>query len=241
MNIKILLTISGLCLASVLYAQRKQDYVITMKGDTIVGKITSVKPKKLAIKTATSKMSFKVEEIYIASDNRKQKQYAPSRLGAAHALERIPDIEPEVYRISAKTKTKRPLFAEVIIDGEIAIYSFERSYGYAGNFGAGGVGGVGFSAAPAGGFTHTFYFAIKKSTGEIIKIKKSGIVIDTGKLKKKTVRDMAKLLEDEPEWLQRFEKEEKLSFDRLVDYIIGYNELRAARGYDAGRYNFQVF
>jgi hypothetical protein len=48
-------------------------------------------------------------------------------------------------------------------------------------------------------------------------------------------------MEDESEWLQKLEKEEKLTFDQFVDYIIGYNELRAARGYDAGRHNFQIF
>src|SRR5690606_30839367 len=107
-----------------------------------------------------------------------------------------------------------------ITDGEIAIYLFAQSTGPMFH-GAGGAGGAGMVV---GGGTKLTYFVIKKSTGEVVEIKKSGFIIETNKLKKKSVRAIAQLIGDESEWLQRFEKEEKLNFDRFVDYIIGYNE-----------------
>ena len=238
MNIKSLLTVLGLCLTSLLYAQKEQDYVITMKGDTIVGEISSVKPKKLSIKTATSKMSFKANEVFKVRDSKKQKLYMPSRVGIQGGLERVRGTELDIYHLSKRKANKLPLITEVITDGEIIIYLFEQSSAPMFYGGGGAVGGAGMMV---GGGSKSTYFAMKKSTGEIVEIKKSGFVIETNKLKKKTTRDMAKLLEDEPEWLQQFEKEEKLNFDRFVDYVIGYNELRAARGFDVKRYNFQVF
>ena len=162
----------------------------------------------------------------------------PSRVGIQGGLERVRGTELDIYHLSKRKANKLPLITEVITDGEIIIYLFEQSSAPMFYGGGGAVGGAGMMV---GGGSKSTYFAMKKSTGEIVEIKKSGFVIETNKLKKKTTRDMAKLLEDEPEWLQQFEKEEKLNFDRFVDYVIGYNELRAARGFDVKRYNFQVF
>jgi hypothetical protein len=209
-----------------------------MQGDTIFGRIISIKDTKLKIATTTSKLSFKPEEIFWVKYSKKQKYYTPSRMTAPTGLKKVPGVNPPIFRLSEIKAGRHPIFAEVITDGEIAIYLFEQSNTH---FKAAHYGPGGFTGGTVGGPSRPKYFAVKKSTGEIIEIKKSGLLFETKKLKKNSTINIAKLMEDESEWLQKLEKEEKLTFDQFVDYIIGYNELRAARGYDAGRHNFQIF
>ncbi|MBD1432340.1 hypothetical protein H8B06_05850 [Sphingobacterium sp. DN00404] len=234
MNIKRLLTITGLCLGGILHAQENEDYVVTMERDTIFGKITSVTDKKLKIKTATTKRTFRPNEVFRAMDNKKV--YAPSRV--EYGLERVPGIEPKLYHFSERKATKPPTFAEVITDGEIVLYYFIKT-----STAMAPAGFAGGQHMPGMFFTSNQknYFAIKKSTGDAIEIKKSGFYLFGNMSKKKIAINLAKLIEDEAEWMKKFEEEDSLNLDRFIEYIEGYNKLRKAKGHDPERYDFQIF
>lgn len=230
-----MITIAGLCLAGMLHAQENRDYVVTMERDTVFGEITSVKDGKLKMKMVDGKRTFRPGEVYRAFYG--EETYAPSYI--ENGLERVPGVKPNLYRISTRKTKRPPTFAEVIADGEIVLYYFKKTR-------SGPIMAVPYAGAvPTAGMSFPSsqknYFALKKSTGEAIEIRKSGFYILGNMSKKKIAINLAKLIEDEPEWMKKFEEEDKLDLARFIEYIEGYNKLRQEKGNDPKRYDFQIF
>jgi hypothetical protein len=202
-------------------AQELKDYVITMKGDTIYGKIGSVKSNKVKIFVDTEKKIYYPPQLYRIYNHKKEKHYATSFIELG--IEKIRDSDPKMYVIKEKVKLKKkPLFTEILHDGEIIVYNFRKQSGGGMIMGANGTMMNGFSSSS------NCYYALKRSTGEIAELKISGLLI--GKMSKKNrYLNLAKMIADEPELVAKLENEEKLNYDVFSNYIKEYNAIKKTK------------
>lgn len=205
--------------------QKKLDYLVLMSGDTLYGKISSVKDRKLKFENEQKeKVTFAPDQVFRAYWEAKQKVYAPSYV--ENGLEPVPGTSPQMYQLS-RAADLEPTFAEVLVDGEImAYYVSELHFGGGGGimFGSGGSGtvmGVGFSKTK-------YAYALKKATGEVIEINSNTNGLFSNSKKKRTVT-LGRLINDEPELFAEFEKEKKYNYDLFIKYIMRYNELQRAK------------
>lgn len=201
-------------------AQELKDYVITMKGDTIYGEIGSVKSNKVKMLVDSEKKTYYPPQLYRIYNHKKEKHYATSFIEVG--IEKIRDSDPKMYVIKEKVKLKKkPLFTEILHDGDIIVYNFRKQSGGGMIMGANGKMMNGFSTSS------NYYYALKRSTGEIAELKISGLLI--GKMSKKNrYLNLAKMIADEPELAAKLENEEKLHYDLFSNYIREYNAIKKA-------------
>lgn len=205
--------------------QKKLDYLVLMNADTLYGKISSVKDRKLKFEDQEKeKLTFAPDQVYRAYWRSKKKVYAPSYV--ENGLEPVPGTSPQTYQVR-KTPDLEPTFAEVLVDGEIMAYFVsELHFG-----GSGGmmIGGGGAAPMIGVGFTKSKYaYALKKATGEVIEINSNSNGPFSSN-KKKRALTLGRLINDEPELFAEFEKEQKYNYDVFIKYIMRYNELQQAK------------
>lgn len=213
---------------TLLWAQgdlKKLDYLILMNADTLYGKITSVKDRKLKFENQQKeKLTFTPDQVYRAYRQTKKKVYAPSYV--EKGLEPVPGTSPQTYRVRMANDIEAT-FAEVLVDGEIMAYFIsELHFG-----GSGGmmIGSGGAAPMIGVGFTKSKYaYALKKATGEVIEINSNSNGLFSNNKKKRTLT-LGRLINDEPELFAEFEKEQKYNYDVFVKYIVRYNELQRAK------------
>lgn len=219
------LSVCFLLSATTLWAQddpKKPDYLILMNADTLYGKISSVKDRKLKFENLQKeKLTFTPDQVYRAYWQAKKKVYAPSYV--ENGLEPVPGTSPQTYQVR-KAPELEATFAEVLVDGEIMAYFVsELHFGGSGGMmiGSGGAGpmiGVGFSKSK-------YAYALKKATGEVIEINSNANGLFSNNKKKRTVT-LGRLINDEPGLFAEFEKEQKYNYDVFIKYIMRYNELQ---------------
>ncbi|MDR2275209.1 MAG: hypothetical protein LBF27_30135 [Sphingobacterium sp.] len=204
--------------------EKDKDYLILMNADTLYGKISSVKDRKLKFENLQKeKLTFTPDQVYRAYWQAKKKVYAPSYV--ENGLEPVPGTSPQTYQVR-KAPELEATFAEVLVDGEIMAYFVsELHFGGSGGMmiGSGGAGpmiGVGFSKSK-------YAYALKKATGEVIEINSNANGLFSNNKKKRTVT-LGRLINDEPELFAEFEKEQKYNYDVFIKYIMRYNELQRA-------------
>ncbi|WP_400263222.1 hypothetical protein ACFX5U_09220 [Sphingobacterium sp. SG20118] len=192
-------------------AQQMKDYVVTMKGDTIYGEMGSVKNKKVYMLVNGEKKTYYPPQIYRIYNHNTDKHYATSFIELG--MEKIKDSDPKMYVIKEKVRLKnKPLFTEILHDGDIIVYNFKRQ------------GNRGSFSTPT-----NFYYALKRSTGEIAELKMSGFFLLGRMSKKNRNLNLTKMMEDEPELIERLENEEKVDYDVFSNYIKEYNVLKKAQ------------
>ncbi|OOG15780.1 hypothetical protein BWD42_24190 [Sphingobacterium sp. CZ-UAM] len=214
--------------STVIHAQvteTNSDYLVLMNADTLYGKISSVKDRKLKFESLQKeKLTFTPDQVFRAYWKSKKKVYAPSYV--ENGLEPVPGTSPQTYQIR-KTPDLEPTFAEVLVDGEImAYYVSELHFG-----GSGGmmIGSGGAAPMIGVGFTKSKYaYALKKATGEVIEINSNSSGLFSSSKKKRTLT-LGRLINDEPELFAEFEKEQKYNYDIFIKYIMRYNELQRSK------------
>jgi len=205
--------------------EKKADYLVLMNADTLYGKISSVKDRKLKFENLQKeKLTFTPDQVFRAYWQSKKKVYAPSYV--ENGLDPVPGTSPQIYQVR-KAQDLEPTFAEVLVDGEImAYYVSELHFG-----GSGGmmIGSGGAAPMIGVGFTKSKYaYALKKATGEVIEINSNSSGLFSGNKKKRTLT-LGRLINDEPELFAEFEKEQKYNYDVFIRYIMRYNELQRAK------------
>ncbi|MDF2516828.1 MAG: hypothetical protein K0R59_2124 [Sphingobacterium sp.] len=214
--------------STVIHAQVTEtnaDYLVLMNADTLYGKISSVKDRKLKFESLQKeKLTFTPDQVFRAYWKSKKRVYAPSYV--ENGLEPVPGTSPQTYQIR-KAPDLEPTFAEVLVDGEImAYYVSELHFG-----GSGGmmIGSGGAAPMIGVGFTKSKYaYALKKATGEVIEINSNSSSLFSGNKKKRTLT-LGRLINDEPELFAEFEKEPKYNYDIFIKYIMRYNELQRSK------------
>ncbi|MCS4228013.1 hypothetical protein [Sphingobacterium sp. BIGb0165] len=214
--------------STVIHAQVTQinaDYLVLMNADTLYGKISSVKDRKLKFENLQKeKLTFTPDQVFRAYWQSKKKVYAPSYV--ENGLDPVPGTSLQTYQVR-KAQDLEPTFAEVLVDGEIMAYFVsELHFG-----GSGGmmIGSGGAAPMIGVGFTKSKYaYALKKATGEVIEINSNSSGLFSGNKKKRTLT-LARLINDEPELFAEFEKEQKYNYDVFIKYIMRYNELQRAK------------
>ncbi|MNE12487.1 hypothetical protein D3C87_998770 [compost metagenome] len=227
-NFRIVFFLFFLCSSAVVQAQKDEknvDYLILMNADTLYGKISSVKDRKLKFETLQKeKLTFTPDQVFRAYWQSKKKVYAPSYV--ENGLDPVPGTSPQTYQVR-KAQDLEPTFAEVLVDGEIMAYFVsELHFG-----GSGGmmIGSGGAAPMIGVGFTKSKYaYALKKATGEVIEINSNSSGLFSGN-KKKRILTLGRLINDEPELFAEFEKEQKYNYDVFIKYIMRYNELQRAK------------
>lgn len=219
----------GMLSAHNVLAQELKDYVITMKGDTIYGEMGSVKSKKVYMLVKGERKVYFPPQIYRIYNHNTGKHYATSFLGSG--MEKIKKSNPEMFIISEKTKLKnKPLFKELLIDGEIMVINIYTSHDVASNF---------IHETEKASFWNDSedFYAQKRLTGEITELKTRPSLEFEGMSKKKRRLNLVKMMEDEPELVDRFVNEEKLNFDLFCRYIKEYNAIKQ----DKNAYVLEIF
>lgn len=227
-NFRIVFFLFFLCSSAVVQAQKDEknvDYLVLMNADTLYGKISSVKDRKLKFETLQKeKLTFTPDQVFRAYWQSKKKVYAPSYV--ENGLDPVPGTSPQTYQVR-KAQDLEPTFAEVLVDGEIMAYFVsELHFG-----GSGGmmIGSGGAAPMIGVGFTKSKYaYALKKATGEVIEINSNSSGLFSGN-KKKRILTLGRLINDEPELFAEFEKEQKYNYDVFIKYIMRYNELQRAK------------
>ncbi|EFK56914.1 hypothetical protein U0038_09450 [Sphingobacterium spiritivorum] len=190
---------------------RVEDYIITMQGDTLYGKIRSLKDNKLRFESKNGIKVYKPAEVSRAYNASGNKIYASS----------------SVQSTMEKTAVVKPVFAELIQEGEIAIYAFEKVYNGSPRHRNYGVGNRGTVMGPTASIS-VKYYAVKKSTGEIVEIANSGMDL-FGKQTKKRAENLLKLIEDEAVLSQSLAREKSYNQDVFIRYIADYNKLKISQ------------
>ena len=213
---------------TLLWAQgdlKKLDYLILMNADTLYGKISSVKDRKLKFENQQKeKLTFTPDQVYRAYWQTKKKVYAPSYV--EKGLEVVPGTSPKMYRIQKGTD-QDPTFAEVLSDGEIMAYyvsELKFSGGAAVNVSGGGAGMMPTIMVNK----NKYAYALKKGTGEVAEINSNNNGLFSNAKKKRQIT-FTQLINDEPALLAEFEKEQKYNYDVFIKYIMRYNELQQAK------------
>jgi len=227
-NFRIVFFLFFLCSSAVVQAQKDEknvDYLVLMNADTLYGKISSVKDRKLKFENLQKeKLTFTPDQVFRAYWQSKKKVYAPSYV--ENGLDPVPGTSPQTYQVR-KAQDLEPTFAEVLVDGEIMAYFVsELHFG-----GSGGmmIGSGGAAPMIGVGFTKSKYaYALKKATGEVIEINSNSSGLFSGN-KKKRILTLGRLINDEPELFAEFEKEQKYNYDVFIRYIMRYNELQRAK------------
>ncbi|WP_223584244.1 hypothetical protein [Sphingobacterium sp. GVS05A] len=227
-NFGIVFFLFFLCSSAVVQAQKDEknvDYLVLMNADTLYGKISSVKDRKLKFENLQKeKLTFTPDQVFRAYWQSKKKVYAPSYV--ENGLDPVPGTSPQTYQVR-KAQDLEPTFAEVLVDGEIMAYFVsELHFG-----GSGGmmIGSGGAAPMIGVGFTKSKYaYALKKATGEVIEINSNSSGLFSGN-KKKRILTLGRLINDEPELFAEFEKEQKYNYDVFIKYIMRYNELQRAK------------
>lgn len=218
-----------MCLLTSTKAQKneqKEDWLVLMNADTLYGKITSVKDRRLKFENEhKEKLTFTPDQVFRAYWQSKKKVYAPSYV--ENGLEAVPGTSPQVYQIR-RDYDLEPTFAEVLVDGEImAYYVSELNFGGEGGMMIGSGGAfpmVGLSINKS-----KRAYALKKATGEVIEISNNTNGLFSGSKKKRTIT-FGKLINDEPVLFAEFEKEQKYNYDVFIKYLMRYNELQDRKG-----------
>ncbi|MEJ5054484.1 hypothetical protein [Sphingobacterium sp. MYb382] len=211
----------NLCKAQKDYS--KDGYIVFMQGDTLRGKILSVKKNQVAIDDGKQVQEFLSDQVYRVNNLKKGKMYAPTFL--AKSSEPTGGARPGFYRVKTE-KLKAPTFAELVVDGEIAVYYFANtnfSLGggasiYGGSFGGGIIPSLAIGVAKS-----KFWLAIKKSTDEIIVLKSSndGLFFSD----KDKALNLIDLMEETPTLQDALANERKVNYNIFINYIKQYNEL----------------
>lgn len=209
------------CKAQNKYAN--DGYIVFMEGDTLRGRILSAKNTHVAIDNGQQAQEFLAEKVYRVYDLRKNKVYAPTFL--AKSSEPMAGARPGYYRVKTE-KLKAPTFAQLLEDGEIAVYYFSNT-----NLGIGGGASI-FAGSGGGGILPSIalnvsktklWLAIKKKTDEIIVLKSSNAdfyVSDNDK-----ANNLINLMDETPNLQEALVKERKVNFKVFMDYIKQYNTL----------------
>jgi len=212
---------------SILPAQTKlakDDYVIFLNGDTIHGKISTVKDKKVILNDT----SYYPDEVYRVFRTKKKKMYAPSYLEKSREV--VPQSKPEMYRIK-NTDRKDPTFAELVEDGEIIVYYFsDVSWGF--GVGVGVSSGGAMPMAMIGPTKTRYWYAIKKDTREIMSLRASNDDPFFPGNKKRAII-LKRFMSDAPELCTAIDKERKLNYPVFLKYIKEYNRLHKEKNNSA--------
>ncbi|QQT25327.1 hypothetical protein [Sphingobacterium spiritivorum] len=184
------------------------DFIITAQRDTLYGKILSVKDNKLKFKNKDGNKIFKPTEVLKAYNSFTDKVYAPISI-----------------QIKANAVVK-PVFAEIVQEGEIAIYAVEKMHNGSPRHRNYGIGNRELVMGPTGSISVKHY-AVKKSTGDIAEIGNSAIDL-FGKQTKKRADNLLKLIEDELVLSSNLQKEKSYSQDVFIRYITDYNKGRTS-------------
>ncbi|SUJ30545.1 Uncharacterised protein [Sphingobacterium spiritivorum] len=187
------------------------DYIITMKGDTLYGKIRSLKDNKLKFESENGNKVYKPAEVFRAYNASVNKIYTPS----------------SVQSTMEKTAVVKPVFAELVQEGEIAIYAFEKMYNGSPRHRNYGIGNRETVMGPTASMS-VKYYAAKKSTGEIVEIANSAMDL-FGKQTKKRAENLLKLIEDESVLSQILAREKSYNQDVFIRYIADYNKLKISQ------------
>lgn len=187
------------------------DYIITMQGDTLYGKIRSLKANKLKFESENGNKVYKPTEVIRAYNASANKIYIPS----------------SVQSTMEKTAVVKPVFAELVQEGEIAIYAFEKMYNGSPRHRNYGVGNRETVMGPTASIS-VKYYAVKKSTGEIVEIANSAMDL-FGKQTKKRADNLLKLIEDESVLSQSLAREKSYNQDVFIRYIADYNNLKISQ------------
>ncbi|MGJ1391936.1 hypothetical protein ACR78F_16290 [Sphingobacterium spiritivorum] len=187
------------------------DYIITMQGDTLYGKIRSLKDNKLRFESKNGTKVYKPAEVFRAYNTSASKIYAPS----------------SVESTMEKTAVVKPVFAELVQEGEIAIYAFEKMYNGSPRHRNYGIGYRDTVMGPTASIS-VKYYAVKKSTGEIVEIANSAMDL-FGKQTKKRADNLLKLIEDEAVLSQSLAREKSYNQDVFIRYIADYNKLKISK------------
>ncbi|MGA6117063.1 hypothetical protein [Sphingobacterium anhuiense] len=201
-------------------AQDNKDQIILMNGDSFYTNVISVNDKIAVIADGKDKSEIYPDQVYRIYKAKKNKTYAPSFI--EKNLELVKGSKPEIYKIKIKDNSA-PTFAELEADGDIMVYFVKDS-----NFALGGGIGTGSKMGLIGFTTVKSWFALKKSTGEIILLRQS----DDNALfpgNKKRAENLKRFFTGAPEVIASFENEKTFNYPIFLSYIKKYNALQVVK------------
>ncbi len=210
------------------------DYYINIDMDTIYGEFSSISNGKIKFKINGKKTKLDPKQVYRLYDIDKGNVYGPSYI--QNCTVRIEDSNPKMYKISERLRqTEKPLFVQIHEDGEIIVYSFllERNSGF--SVGPNGMMNSGVSSRS------DRYYALKKSTNEILELRKTGTVVFFQVSGTKINRNLSNYLDDSPELIAEIEKEPKLKYEFILEQIKKYNARKELIGEGKSKYGMSIF
>lgn len=212
-----------------------KDYYVNLKNDTIYGEFASLANGRIKFKVDGKKLTLDPKETYRVYNSEKSKLYAATYI--QKCLVKIEGSDPKMYKISERLrKIEKPLFAEVVTDGEIVVYNFDVKQ-FVGSGGMVGMGVGGFNSM----HTSDQFYALKKSSNEILELRKTGPILYFNVSVSKISKNLDAFFDGNSEILDAIEKEPKIKYEFLLEQIKKYNAWKELIGEGAERYGTQVF
>lgn len=233
MKLSLFLATSLLLIASCASAQTAQDYYITTKLDTVYGDFGSNRDGRITFKVDGKKSKLDPQAIYRVYDAKRDALYAPSFI--QNSIVKIAGSNPKMYRLDEQRAARsKPLFAQVLADGAIVVYSFVKTQT---------MGGSMMGPAPSMTSTHQSHrvYALKRSTKEIVEMRKTGTVVFFQVNATKLKNNQSTLFSDFPELVDEISKQQTVSFDYMIDCINRYNKKKEAEGKGLASYGVKIY
>ncbi|WP_164112202.1 MULTISPECIES: hypothetical protein [Sphingobacterium] len=210
------------------------DYYINMNMDTVYGEFRSISNGKIKFKVNDKKTTLDPKQVYRVYDADKSDLYGPSYI--QNCIVRIEDSKPKMYKISERLReTEKPLFAQIHEDGEIIVYSFSLHRNSGPSFGSNGM------MTPGASSRSDRYYALKKSTNEILELRKTGTVVFFQVSGTKINRNLSDYLDNSPELIAEIENEPKLKYEFILERIKRYNAKKELIGEGKSKYGRSIF
>lgn len=225
-----LLTVTVLLILNSSFAQSHTDYYITVQHDTIYGDFSSSSDGKIKFRVDGKKVKLDPKSVYRVYDSNRDILYAPSYI--QNCIVKIEGSNPKMYKISERLRKKeKPLFVQLLADGEIAVYSFVLTQTL--TTGGSMMGGV---------TTQSSYrcYALKKSTNEIVELRKTGPVLFFQVSTTRINRNLSNFFDHSPELLAAIEKEPKVNYEFIIEIVKKYNEQKELKG-EGTSYGTHIF
>ncbi|WDF67311.1 hypothetical protein PQ465_13455 [Sphingobacterium oryzagri] len=215
-------------------AQTTNDFFITTKQDTVYGELRSYKEGRIKFKIDGKNQKLDPHKTYRVYEAKENRWYAPSYI--ENCIVRIEGSQPKMYRISeSRRKTAKPLFAEVITDGAIVVYAFEKKQMMGRE-----VIMVGAYGGPITHYSRRIY-ALKRATNEIVELKKTGPVLYIRVNSTKIKNDQSNLFADFPELVEEIAKQPSINYDYMLECINRYNQQKQLMGEGLAVYGMEIY
>lgn len=230
----LILSIFSFFLSQLFCFGQSVDYYVNMNLDTVYGEFRSISNGKIKFKVNNKNTKLDPKQVYRVYDANRGYIYGPSYI--QNCIVRIEDSQPKMYKISERLrKIKKPLFVQIHVDGEIIVYSFSLIRNSGPSIGAGGM------MTPGLPNRSDRYYALKKSTNEILELRKTGTVILFQVSLTKINRNLSDYFDNSPELIAEIENEPKLKYEFILERIKRYNTKKELIGEGKSKYGMNIF